>query len=277
MLSPEGILVYSTCTFAPEEDEQMVAWFLDRHPNYEIEDWREILPENCGLEGGRIDFLGSNTSTGSSAASSIPNTLRLWPHKARGEGHFAARLRKKGTFPSKENMEEPSGQPSHAVAAGKKTSRKNTHKKPDISEYAAFAGQFLHILQENTMYTITKVLSNSDHYRYFGDELYLVPALMNSLHGLRVIRAGLHLGTRKKNRFEPAHALAMALHPDDVTQSVECTEKEAVRYLKGETIPCTVRLKSWTLVCYHGISLGWGKAGNGILKNHYPKGIRIRI
>ena len=92
MLAPEGVMVYSTCTFAPEEDEQMIAWFLRTHPDYILEDWRKILPENCGLEGGRIDFLDKNTAT----ANPITNTLRLWPHKIQGEGHFAARLRKKG-------------------------------------------------------------------------------------------------------------------------------------------------------------------------------------
>lgn len=90
------------------------------------------------------------------------------------------------------------------------------------------------------------------------------------------MRAGLHLGTRKKNRFEPAHALAKALHSTDVVQSQECDYNTAMHYLKGETIPCNTSFKSWTLVCHQGISLGWGKAQNGILKNHYPKGLRIK-
>lgn len=275
MLVPEGVMVYSTCTFAPEEDEQMIAWFLRTHPDYVLEDWRKILPENCGLEGGRIDFLDKNTGTGNSITASIPNTLRLWPHKIQGEGHFAARLRKKGTIQMGENALELSRHTLHS-ASKKKLSKKNTDKKTDISEYLLFKEQFLNTQNKNNTYTITDVLSASNHYQYFGDELYLVPALMISLQGLKVLRAGLHLGTRKKNRFEPAHALAMALHPDDAIQCVECTEEEAFCYLKGDTISCNPDFKSWTLVCHCGISLGWGKAGNGIIKNHYPKGLRIK-
>lgn len=174
-----------------------------------------------------------------------------------------------------ENASEQSKHSLHATAR-KKAAKKNIDKKADISGYLLFKEQFLNTKNRNNAYTIAEVLSDSDNYQYFGDELYLVPALMNSLQGLKILRAGLHLGTRKKNRFEPAHALAMALHPDDAVQYMECTEEAAARYLKGETIPCPPTLKSWTLVCCHGISLGWGKAGNGTLKNHYPKGLRIK-
>lgn len=79
----------------------------------------------------------------------------------------------------------------------------------------------------------------------------------------------------RKTVFEPAHALAMILQENLVKQSHCCTEAEATAFLHGETIPCDASMKSWTLVTYQGVSLGWGKAQNGILKNHYPKGLRI--
>lgn len=258
MLAPDGVMVYSTCTFAPEEDEAMIAWFLEQYPDYDLEDWREFLPENCGLEGGRSDFL----PTPPSKTEDMEKTLRLWPHKLQGEGHFAARLRKKGTSISHETY-----------PCRKKEKRKR--KGSDLDGYLAFAEQFLRISSENTAYSVTTFLSSNARYEYFGDELYLVPQQVNSLQGLKTVRPGLHLGTRKTKRFEPAHALAMALHAEDVAQSRECTLEEALGYLKGETISCPDTLKSWTLVCYQGISLGWGKAQNGVLKNHYPKGLRI--
>jgi NOL1/NOP2/sun family putative RNA methylase len=71
MLKPGGRLVYSTCTFAPEEDEGAVAAFLEAHPEFEpeiIEAPWFVPVENGGH--------------------------RLWPHKLLGEGHFAAVLRK---------------------------------------------------------------------------------------------------------------------------------------------------------------------------------------
>ncbi len=276
MLSPGGIMVYSTCTFAPEEDEQMIAWFLQTHPDYTVEDWREILPENCNLDSGNPEFLGKTGSIDTSITALIPNTLRIWPHKVQGEGHFAARLRKKGNKNMDKDILKLSSQQS--TPTGKKQPKRVQGKKADLSEYAIFSEQFLRIRpkKQQDTYSITNRLANSNSYQYFGDELYLIPSQINSLDGLKVIRAGLHLGTRKKNRFEPAHALAMALHPEDTVQSLECTTDEAIQYLKGDVINCNTKLKSWVLVCYQGISLGWGKANNGILKNHYPKGLRIR-
>ena len=250
MLAPGGVLVYSTCTFSPEEDEEMISWFLETHPDYVLEDWRNILPADAGLEG------GINT----------PEALRLWPHKLQGEGHFAARFRKSAS-PSneKENRRTKKEKPNQ-----KKSSR-------DLEDYLAFTKHFLSLEQHNDDYSIINLLTDKNgQYRFFGDELYRIPQSMPSLQGLKLVRAGLHLGTQKKKRFEPAHALAMALHPEDAIQCHECSDEAALKYLKGETIPCDTSYRSWTLVCYQGISLGWGKAQNGTLKNHYPKGLRIK-
>ncbi|MFR4511822.1 MAG: RsmF rRNA methyltransferase first C-terminal domain-containing protein [Clostridium sp.] len=104
---------------------------------------------------------------------------------------------------------------------------------------------------------------------------------MVSLKGLKVLRPGLHIGTIKKNRFEPSHALALWLFPEDaqVQKEVEPDGTEAVKYLKGETLtgdtgmsaPCE---KGWVLICTGNVSLGWGKMAAGTIKNHYPKGLR---
>lgn len=282
MLAPGGVMVYSTCTFSPDEDENMIAWFLSTHPDYILEDWREILPQNCGLEGGRTAFLEENSSgkdTGAEDTNAdlfeknapfhsgeIEKTLRLWPHKLKGEGHFAARLRKTGTLLPHDT--------------GAKSQKK---KRADIADYLDFAKQFLRETpdknaekEKDASFSVTSFLRKNNSFQYFGDELYLVPSQMNSLKGLKVMRAGLHLGTRKKNRFEPAHALAMALSPKDVIQYQNCDYDTALHYLRGETISCDANFRSWTLVCCDGISLGWGKAQNSILKNHYPKGLRIQ-
>ena len=88
---------------------------------------------------------------------------------------------------------------------------------------------------------------------------------------MKVVRPGLLLGEAKKNRFEPSHTLAMCLKKEDVLSSQELTD--AMPYLRGEVVSCKQQ-KGWTLVLYQGQPLGWGKASNGVLKNHYPKGIR---
>ncbi len=256
MLSTGGVMVYSTCTFSPEEDENIIEWFLETHPDYLLEDWRTILPNHCGLEGGRKEFC-----TGSFAsAEQIQKTLRLWPHKLKGEGHFAARLRKTGKLTDNLQIHTKKGR------------RKKTE---DLDDYFEFIQNFLCTGQTDSSYTITDLLTPNANYQYFKEELYRIPEHMKSLRGIKLVRAGLHLGTRQKNRFKPAHALAKALSPKDVVQCHECDFETALRYLKGETIPCSADYRSWTLVSYQNISLGWGKAQNGILKNHYPKGLRI--
>ena len=87
------------------------------------------------------------------------------------------------------------------------------------------------------------------------------------------MRAGLHLGTIKKNRFEPAHALALTLKKEDAVRTCDLSVEQAEVYLRGETLDLESE-KGWTLVLVDGKSLGWGQQTGGILKNHYPKGLR---
>ena len=112
-------------------------------------------------------------------------------------------------------------------------------------------------------------------YLRFGEQLYLAPEETPVLRGLKVLRPGLHLGTVKKNRFEPSHALALTLRPEDAAHAV-CLDTEGRQvkdYLNGLTFPAEGE-KGWYLICADGCSLGWGKLAGGIMKNHYPKGLR---
>ena len=109
----------------------------------------------------------------------------------------------------------------------------------------------------------------------FGDNLYLAPAEMPPLKGLKVLRPGLHLGELKKNRFEPSHALALALAPGAVLHTWErkADSTEAINYLKGQAFPAEGE-KGWYLMCVDGFGIGWGKLSGGMMKNHYPRGLR---
>ncbi|MBQ7833779.1 MAG: RsmF rRNA methyltransferase first C-terminal domain-containing protein, partial [Lachnospiraceae bacterium] len=91
----------------------------------------------------------------------------------------------------------------------------------------------------------------------------------------KVLRPGLHVGTFEKKRFEPSHSLALALKMQDVKQVLEADVEagEPEKYLRGESL-VTEGGKGWTLVCAQGHPMGWGKVSNGMLKNHYPKGLR---
>ncbi len=248
MLRPGGVLVYSTCTFAPEEDEEQIQGFLLNYPEYELQDWQQYLPHaEQAIEAG----VQSGTLKG---------TMRLWPHKLPGEGHFAARMHHTGS---------DTGQPRQA----RKSRHNQKRKRPDLTE-------FDHWLQETMVQMPYK--PSAENFRYFGEELYLVPEKMPSLQGIRILRGGLHLGTRKKNRFDPSHSLAKCLTPRNVRSFYSCNEEEAIRYLHGEVLRpgCSGNhtghvLQGWTLICYGNYPLGWAKAGQGVLKNHYPKGLRI--
>ncbi|MCR5754042.1 MAG: RsmF rRNA methyltransferase first C-terminal domain-containing protein, partial [Acetatifactor sp.] len=109
----------------------------------------------------------------------------------------------------------------------------------------------------------------------FGENLYLMPKGMPQLKGLKVLRPGLQLGAMKKNRFEPSHALALAMAPNEAKYAFYLSSEDKLTrdYLNGLTFPAEGE-KGWYLICVDGFSLGWGKLAGGIMKNHYPKGLR---
>ena len=215
LVRPGGRLVYSTCTFAPEEDEQAVANFLAAHPEFEP----EILDAPWFVPGEN----GSH---------------RMWPHKLLGEGHFAAVLRKTAG----EDHEIP-------VFKGEKLPK----------EWVNFAKEW------NIRLPGGKAVS-------FGQNLFWAPEDMPDIQKLKVMRPGLELGTVKKDRFEPAHALALWLKECGNVQSYPAESEEMKAYIHGDVVPSD--RKGWCLVCADGYSIGWGKGDGRVLKNHYPKGLR---
>ena len=108
-----------------------------------------------------------------------------------------------------------------------------------------------------------------------NDLLYMLPEDCPDFEGLHVLRGGLFLGTLKKNRFEPSHALALALKKEDVNNfySISSDDQMIKDYLLGQSLRCDVK-DGWTVVAVDGYSIGWGKAVKGQIKNHYPKGLR---
>ena len=237
MLRPGGMLVYSTCTFAPEEDEGSVESFLEDHPEFQIVQGR-TLP---GLSSGRPEWVGGRRE--------LAATFRIWPHLAEGEGHYLALLRKDG----------------EAAAAAPGVRMPACEKDKGILRAAA------ELLEE--VCPGAADLRGRREWMRFGDQLYLLPVGMPAFDGLKVLRPGLHVATVKKNRLEPAHALAAALREAEAARICRLREAEAVRFINGEAIQ-TDGEKGWTLVSVEGYSLGWGKQAGGQLKNHYPKGLR---
>lgn len=246
MLRPGGRMVYSTCTFAPEENEGSISRFIERHPEFVIED----VPHENGFSFGIPKWAEG-------AEKDLEKTVRLWPHRLRGEGHFIAVMRKCGE-------EEESIRRSFPVYL------KDKNIQGMIKEFCS------ETLREPA------VLSDKKELVVFGEQLYLLPPEMPDFKGLKVLRPGLHLGTFRKNRFEPSHAWAMALKPEDVFlhRDLKSTSPEIVAFLRGETLADresgSVK-KGWVLMTVDGYSIGWSKLAGGMLKNHYPKGLRRKL
>lgn len=247
MLRSGGRIVYSTCTFAPAEDEECVHRFLERHPEF------EVIKGNCyeGFAPGRPEWAEADER--------VRGTHRLWPHKINGEGHFAALLVHTG-----EKMQSQLSAEDKKLRSEISTKKKKTTPVLDKEKAQLYADFIKDTLKEEP--AGEKIL--------FGDALYLLNAEVN-LKGLKVLRPGLHMGTFEKKRFEPSHSLALALKPEDVKRNYNLTTTDdgPERYLRGESF-VTDTDKGWTLVCVDGYSIGWGKVSNGMLKNHYPKGLR---
>lgn len=230
MLRPGGRLVYSTCTFAPEENEGVISAFLWDHPEFSI-----AQADAPWFAPGRPEWV-ENPAPG------LEHTFRLWPHKLKGEGHFAAVLQKVGDGPAEPQPLEP------------------PVKEPkELADFRKAAGA---ALPEGKLIA-------------FGRGLYLAPENLPQLRGLKVLRPGLELGQVLKNRFEPAHAWAMWLQTAASVADFPADSPEIAAYLSGGTIAAPQT--GWTLVTVDGLSLGWAKGSGGVLKNHLPKGLRRMV
>ena len=109
------------------------------------------------------------------------------------------------------------------------------------------------------------------------DRVLLPPALLpRALKGLHILRAGVLAGEMKNKRFTPNHALAMAYPAKAFSRSVPLEGDAVARFLAGETVACPAKLSGWCVATVFGHPVGWGKAVDGVLKNHIPKGLRIR-
>ena len=264
MLLPGGRIVYSTCTFAPLENECAIARFLLQNSDFTVKEiviTQEMTSEypdilEMGMQPGNPEWAEKEMGPlNENIKNQLAKTIRLFPHKIKGEGHFAAVLEKNGTLPD---------------ITQKIMSRNGMEKTvpiKDCKEYETF------LKTEIKIDWLLKTQKMS--YLRFGDQLYQIPKQMPGLKGLKVLRPGLHLGTILKNRFEPSHALALALRSEDVihTWNLSGSSVEAANYLKGGTFPAEGE-KGWYLITVDGYSIGWGKLAGGIMKNHYPKGLR---
>ena len=216
MLRPGGRLVYSTCTFAPEENEGAVEAFLKNHPDFRPE----------AVEAPR--FSPGLTGT--------PGMYRLWPHRLKGEGHFAAVLRK--------------------TDAGAAVGRPQT---AESSEYRNPSGWRPMAAPAELPPPVERLLSElgialpAGKAVIFGDRIFWAPPEMPELRGLKVLRPGLELAELRRDLAVPAHALALWAKGAASVQDLSADEPACAAWLRGETVPTSAA--GWTLVRVDGLSL----------------------
>ena len=246
MVRPGGKLIYSTCTFSPEEDEGSIAWFLQEHPDFhlvEVDDDKDLCGCHC-IDHGHPEWADGNPE--------LTKTRRLWPHHLEGEGHFAAVL-------CRDADSEP---------MGGKVTLASVPKLP--AEMESFF-QFLETEGIHYPFDKKRLLVQNGYVQY-------IPEGMPELKGLHIMRSGWFLGELKKKRFEPSGAFARGLTPYicDKVIVYPGDSEEVVRYLKCETLQVDPNLKNgWYLICVDEFALGWGKVSNGTLKNKYQSGWRL--
>lgn len=240
MLQKGGRMVYSTCTFAPEENEAVITDFLENHADFRL----LPLPLEYGWAPGFTAWPGGPRIR----AANLEYTRRLWPHKVRGEGHFLALLAR----------ETP--QRINTAQGGEVRQNKGQVKNEALEAFMA----------ENLRAPLPGPFQQQETY------LYCVPSGLPVLNGIKTARPGWFIGLLKNGRFEPAQALAMGLKAQDARRYRRLAlEDEAVeRYLKGETLLLEGE-PGWTLVCLEDWPLGWAKQTKDNLKNYYPPGWRL--
>lgn len=178
MLKPGGTIVYSTCTFSKEENEDVIEYFLERHPDFTLEEME-----------------------------------RFWPHKVDGEGHFVAKLVRRGCVDTD-------------LKADRKTKKNKNSKNRKNETKPALTKENMKLLSEFLDETISEDMAawiKNSRLVMFGEQLYRLPDMEVDIKGLKVQRAGLHIGEFKKQRFEPSHSLALALKLSEAKNVVKLT------------------------------------------------------
>lgn len=229
MLRPGGRLVYSTCTFNLQENEQNVLDFLDAHPEFSVAEH--------GIAGVQQGSLGLNQAA------------RIFPDE-NGEGHFVCALEKRKDAPENSvkincftEGKEPLAQARQLILDCVKT---------PLCFYGKERG---FILKE------------------IGQNVYVIPSDLPCPKGVYILRAGVQAVQYKGKTPVPCQHLYTATPTGRFVRHVTVDEQGAAAFFRGEMLPCGE--KGFTAVLWEGLCIGFGKAVDGKLKNHFPKGLRI--
>lgn len=258
-VAPGGRLVYATCTFAPEENECQLAWFLNAHPEFTLQplslpfgqpafSFDRVRPFADGIPAPDADLTGAR---------------RIFPPE--GEGHFVALLRRDAS-----SVPEPDGMAARPEKTRREHSGRGRNASP-VQEPADEAGRAL--------YAACRTDEPIGRFVRTGETLRLLPsalAAFPSTAGLPLLTAGLTVGYVRPGRTEPAHGLFMAASPEKCRYCLSLAREDPrlAAFLRGEEIAVPDTFCGYSAVAVEGAVAGFGKAVGGRLKNHYPKGLR---
>lgn len=250
LLAPGGDMVYSTCTFSPLEDEGMIQSFLKKHPDMTICE----VPRYPGYSEGRPDWVPDGDPA-------LKKCVRIFPHRAEGEGHFAVLLHKQGKA-------------GRAYAESEMWDKNGTDLRSNKKKQKTQEGieEFFQMILPEAGIEFKKLSRKKD--------IYVEETLAaGQMKGLRIVAGGLIIGSDKNGRFEPSPQLALALRGEDYLQRIDlpAEDERVIRYLKGETVLMDKPYKGYVLFCVDGYPLGWCKGnGSGTMKNKYYPGWRMQ-
>ncbi|MDF7638938.1 RsmB/NOP family class I SAM-dependent RNA methyltransferase [Lactobacillus sp. ESL0791] len=246
MLRPGGSLIYSTCTYAPEEDEEIVAWLVKTLG-------MKVLPiaEKYAVQArpGRPEWADNFQE--------VKKSLRFWPQDNLGEGQFVAKLQ--------------------LPVAAQEISSKKVKKRQKEQATKLTKDEQIMLAAVLDQFVLPDSLKNWRQHALVRAGHVFIPAVTGAqLVGLKILNNGVELGQLKTKRFVPSHQLAMVLSQEKQEYKIDLAANTEYRaFLHGETIAVTSHLTGFVLVSYHNFTFSFGKIVNGrTLKNFYPKGLR---
>ncbi len=264
MLCEGGSIVYSTCTFAEEEDEWQVRDFLREHPDFSLSEERKLYPHEFKGEGHFMAVLERPTplppSTGGGMTDEFSTGGGMTDEISTGGGEGSP-------LGGRASAVISCPPPASGGGVGEGVRPKPFRVRRDGAAEKAFSAFCKDFFADGgapagALHTLA------------DGRMYLVPDGMPDFTGVPLMRLGVQLGEWDGKLFKPAHALAVAFG-STAKRKISLGREESRAYLRGETFVCDMD-DGWVVVCVDGFPLGLGKAVHGVVKNHYPKGLRLR-
>jgi len=238
LVSPGGYLVYSTCTFEPEENERQIERIMKSHD----------------FEGVSID-LDAAWNIQERSIKSGPESVQsyyLYFHNVMGEGQFVCVLKKRGDEAERRRFK----------VKKRYLRRLKADEEQRVNDFISIPAGYSLVEYKSILYAVP------------SDRLDLQEWLLDNMP---LWKMGVKLGQFAGKDFKPHHELALSNISDAFSRKIELSYDEAISYLKREVLSLPPEAeKGWSLMTYKGLALGWGKNLGNRFNNYYPKELALR-